>query len=457
MSSDLSLFSPDGDGRKDQITIHQSSSAEELWEGALLSPRGEELTKAVWQERAVAFTWDGTDEKGAVMPDGVYSYRLTSTDRAGNTGVYRLSGITIDTRPTPVKLTPKKYAFSPNNDGREDSIDFEMAVEVTDGISGWRLAIVDSAPDSETGGAKEIFSREGIDKTSVPPLFTWNGEDNSGEVREGIFTAMLEVDYEKGNLATVTTERSIVVDLSPPVITASVSPILFSPDGDGVNDLLTISVQVEDTGGVRNWTSTIMDPQGNAFFSLPSGSFTDGVYSWNGRSRSGELVQAASNYTLVISAEDNLRNTGSKEVNIPIDILVLREENKLKISISTIFFKPNTADYLSLAPEMAEKNLATLDRLAEILKRYGDYNIRLEGHAVRVFWDRADKWLNEENEELLPLSKERADAIRNALIQRGIKGARMTTNGLGGYAPVVPHSDLINRWKNRRVEFILLK
>ena len=144
-------------------------------------------------------------------------------------------------------------------------------------------------------------------------------------------------------------------------------------------------------------------------------------------------------------------------MNIPIDILVLREENKLKISISTIFFKPNTADYLSLAPEMAEKNLATLDRLAEILKRYGDYNIRLEGHAVRVFWDRADKWLNEENEELLPLSKERADAIRNALIQRGIEGARMTTNGLGGYAPVVPHSDMVNRWKNRRVEFILLK
>ena len=270
LSSDLSLFSPDGDGRKDQITIHQSSSAEELWEGVLLSPRGEELTKAVWTERSIAFTWDGTDQNGAVMPDGVYSYRLTSTDRAGNTGVYRLSGITIDTRQTPVKLTPKKYAFSPNNDGREDSIEIEMAVEVTDGISGWRLAIFDSAPDSETGGAKEIFSREGIDETSVPPLFTWNGEDNSGEVREGIFTAMLEVDYEKGNLATVTTERSIVVDLSPPVITASVSPILFSPDEDGVNDLLTISVQVEDTGGVRNWTSTIMDPQGNAFLSLPA-------------------------------------------------------------------------------------------------------------------------------------------------------------------------------------------
>ena len=29
--------------------------------------------------------------------------------------------------------------------------------------------------------------------------------------------------------------------------------------------------------------------------------------------------------------------------------------------------------------------------------------------------------------------------------------------GLGGTEPVVPFSDLKNRWKNRRVEFILIK
>jgi outer membrane protein OmpA-like peptidoglycan-associated protein len=33
----------------------------------------------------------------------------------------------------------------------------------------------------------------------------------------------------------------------------------------------------------------------------------------------------------------------------------------------------------------------------------------------------------------------------------------MSTVGLGGTQPVVPHGDLENRWKNRRVEFILIK
>ena len=55
----------------------------------------------------------------------------------------------------------------------------------------------------------------------------------------------------------------------------------------------------------------------------------------------------------------------------------------------------------------------------------------------------------------MPLSKERANAVRDALIARGIAAGRMKTEGFGGYRPVVPHSDLQNRWKSRRVEFIL--
>ena len=45
--------------------------------------------------------------------------------------------------------------------------------------------------------------------------------------------------------------------------------------------------------------------------------------------------------------------------------------------------------------------------------------------------------------------------MRAALIERGIDGGRMTTTGLGGAEPLVPHGDERNRWKNRRVEFWL--
>ena len=109
---------------------------------------------------------------------------------------------------------------------------------------------------------------------------------------------------------------------------------------------------------------------------------------------------------------------------IPVDFLVERIGDKLKIVISNIYFKAFTADFQDVEPELAEKNMRTLDRLAEV-------------H--------------------LPLSIERAQAIKEALVTRGITEGRMSVEGFGGTQPVVPHSDLDNRWKNRRVEFILQK
>jgi len=141
---------------------------------------------------------------------------------------------------------------------------------------------------------------------------------------------------------------------------------------------------------------------------------------------------------------------------VPVDILVLGTPDRLQIVLSSIYFAPNTPDYrYTISPEQAAKNLDTLDRLAETLKRYPNYNIALEGHAVSVLWDKGQRAVTEHIEVLIPLSQARADAIRTALIERGIDGARMSARGFGGSRPVVPHGDLENRWKNRRVEFIL--
>jgi len=98
-----------------------------------------------------------------------------------------------------------------------------------------------------------------------------------------------------------------------------------------------------------------------------------------------------------------------------------------------------------------------MDRLSEILKKYQGYKIQLEGHAVMIYWDQPARAITEQEEVLLPLSRERAKAIKDALVQRGVRADRMSTTGYGGQFPVVPHGDLDNRWKNRRVEFILIK
>jgi outer membrane protein OmpA-like peptidoglycan-associated protein len=140
-----------------------------------------------------------------------------------------------------------------------------------------------------------------------------------------------------------------------------------------------------------------------------------------------------------------------------VDILVIRDGNNLKIRIPSITFQANTPDFTHVDPDKAAKNIATIARLAEIFKKYSQYKITIEGHANLVNFDNPARAKKEQEEELIPLSKARAEAIKQALAAQGIEASRISTVGIGAAEPVVPFSDVDNRWKNRRVEFILVR
>ena len=63
----------------------------------------------------------------------------------------------------------------------------------------------------------------------------------------------------------------------------------------------------------------------------------------------------------------------------------------------------------------------------------------------------------EESKELIPLSMGRAELVKSMLVQNGVDVRRLSVEGLGSKEPVVSFLDVENRWKNRRVEFILIK
>jgi outer membrane protein OmpA-like peptidoglycan-associated protein len=86
------------------------------------------------------------------------------------------------------------------------------------------------------------------------------------------------------------------------------------------------------------------------------------------------------------------------------------------------------------------------------LNKFKDYKVKVEGHANPV-----TRTAKEETEELQPLSEARAKAIVDKLIEFGVDKNRLTYVGMGGTRPVVKYEDRDNWWKNRRVEFILIK
>ena len=109
--------------------------------------------------------------------------------------------------------------------------------------------------------------------------------------------------------------------------------------------------------------------------------------------------------------------------------------------------------------EQAANNERILKRIAEILNKFATYNVTIVGHANRMTADEREETQDNPawGRGLTPLSKERAEYVKNYLVKHGIKADRLTTDGKGGTEPVANPKDENNRWKNRRVEFILNK
>jgi outer membrane protein OmpA-like peptidoglycan-associated protein len=86
-----------------------------------------------------------------------------------------------------------------------------------------------------------------------------------------------------------------------------------------------------------------------------------------------------------------------------------------------------------------------LDQLAQFLVEHKDRRIQIDGFTDSVGTDSY-------NEEL---SHRRADAVRSALLARGVDASRISTEGYGKAYPVANNNDSGGRQLNRRVEVVI--
>jgi outer membrane protein OmpA-like peptidoglycan-associated protein len=248
-------------------------------------------------------------------------------------------------------------------------------------------------------------------------------------------------------------------DRTGPELFVSLSARYFSPDDDGEDDLLSIFLKARDESGIGNWRFDIREPQTNKLFQTwNGGGEPPEKIDWNGKSPEGELVQSASDYRYTFTASDTPGNTSVREGIIPVDILVIREGDILRIRVPSIIFPPNSASFEGLDEEVRENNNRILRRIAQVLGKFSTYQVKVEGHAnYTTPPDRIQDRLREQDRELQPLSEERARTVVGYLSDLGVNRGRLSPYGIGGSRPVVDHADREGWWKNRRVEFILEK
>ena len=94
---------------------------------------------------------------------------------------------------------------------------------------------------------------------------------------------------------------------------------------------------------------------------------------------------------------------------------------------------------------MLPQSYEELDNLVAMLKRFPNKKVIVEGHTDNV----GDSKLN------LKLSEERASAVVDYLIKKGIKSDRLSWKGWGDMRPLTTENTVEAHIQNRRVEFII--
>jgi outer membrane protein OmpA-like peptidoglycan-associated protein len=122
-------------------------------------------------------------------------------------------------------------------------------------------------------------------------------------------------------------------------------------------------------------------------------------------------------------------------------IAAVKEETRgIVITLSgSILFASNKYALLNTA-------MTKLDQVAEALKAQdSDRRMVVEGHTDSQGSDRINQ----------PLSLNRADAVRNYLVSRGVDSDKISAVGMGSSRPLLDNRNAENRANNRRVEIII--
>ena len=340
-------FSPKGERKTAEILVNGAEEA--LWVLQIVDEQDEPVvTKRLSDSALEEFVWDGCDDNGKFVADGNYAFKVMGEDYAGNKSEPALlAGIRVDNRPTAVTASAGFEGFSPNGDGKRDTLDVKLDYQLnTDFVSwDWRIEkaemteieaedseadaaegpqptmksgdIVKMDGEAETGAAAEETAVDGAsDETVGAPVAVSGGEEpEPSAVIEEEEEEPVEEAAAAGNGETVDDGGEAASGTPEEAVTAEEEPTAEEA-GDG-------TVSVEEFNAPA-------DPE-----MLPS------VITLNGKDENGGVLEDGW-YRFVFSVE--YKNGNKEEASLPFLIDTVAPTVELK-SIANPFVKvePNSA------------------------------------------------------------------------------------------------------------------
>lgn len=142
-------------------------------------------------------------------------------------------------------------------------------------------------------------------------------------------------------------------------------------------------------------------------------------------------------YTERLVSIEIKQQPGGKPQPLPLKLAPLRAG--ARVTLNKIYFEQKSA-------VLTDASFAELDKVVSLLKDRPTVRIRIEGHTA-----------SGGREELnVALSQQRAQAVKDYLVQKGIDTARLEAVGYGSSRPVADNADEEGQRLNRRIEFEII-
>jgi len=152
------------------------------------------------------------------------------------------------------------------------------------------------------------------------------------------------------------------------------------------------------------------------------------------------LAEAQSTEIRLARREAELASETAASLQRRLEYMEYRETDRgVVITLGDVLFEIGRAELLPAARQ-------SVDDVIELLDSEPGKQIRIEGHTDST----GPAALN------LRLSQQRAEAVRSALVNRGIEAGRMVAVGMGQDFPIASNDTEAGRASNRRVDVILL-
>ena len=290
-------FSPNLDGIKDKINLSIQITEENLASWLLLIYSREKnnyklirryesvdekqiqkmtfkkYVSRIWKRRSPVLipqyiTWDGyskipnsTKESytGKKMPDGLYYYRLIATDDFGNTTKTPLIPIVIDTIRPAAQLTLSDDIFSPNNDGRKETLIFNFSLEKIDPLDKLYFNIKNNK--------QNIVFQKNIRNLKANYQWIWDGKDVQGnELPSGYYSISYTIEDLAGNKEEydITQPVKLVKEIQTVNLISYRSS--FAPNNTSFFDILSFDINISSLEDIVFWKIAVFNSENRVVY-----------------------------------------------------------------------------------------------------------------------------------------------------------------------------------------------